>query len=175
MFFRFLRNFLILAIVIAVFAAVAFFIQEGTRTKNQKIYDERVTYAIETAIANALFVATRTAEASLNQYRLIVLDADDTLAAIAARYSTTVDVLRMANGLALDVEGGVGAQIVVPEGVQLLDPPRRLEIYEAQPGETLDSIAQRLQIELDLLILDNRVLAQRQLNAGDIVFIPTIL
>jgi hypothetical protein len=134
-----------------------------------------MTIAIETAVANALFGATRTAEAPLPQYRLIRLDDDDTLTDIAARYGTTVEVLRMANGLALEVESGPGAQIIVPEGVQLLDPPRRLEPYEARPGETLESIARRLQLPIDVLTRDNPVLALRQLNPGDIVFIPTIL
>jgi LysM repeat protein len=175
MFFRFLRNLVILAIVVAVFAAVALFIQTGTINEQTRLYNLQVTIAVETAIANALFAATRTAEAPLDQYRLIVLDADDTLTEIAARYHTTVEVLRMANGLALDVEGGAGAAIIVPEGVQVLDPPRRLERYEAQAGETLDAIAQRLQVPINVLRLDNPVLAQRQLNAGDIVFVPTIL
>lgn len=175
MFGRLLRNLFILAIVVAVFAGVALFIQQGTIEKNTEIYNQQVTIAIATAVANALFDATRTAEAPLPQYRLILLDDDDTLTDLAARYGTTVEVLHMANGLAPDVESGAGVEIIVPEGVQLLDPPRRLTPYEAQPGETLESIAQRLQIPIDVLARDNPVLALRQLNPGDIVFIPTIL
>jgi|FLYN01.1.fsa_nt_gi LysM repeat protein len=175
MYGRALRNLLILALVIAVFAAVAFFIYIGDQREKTEIYYNQVTISIETAIANALFAATRTAEAPLEQYRLITLDADDTLAQIAQTYRTTVEVLRMVNGLAPDVQSGAGVQIIVPEGVQELDPPRRLELHEALPGETLNSLAQRLRIPIEVLEMDNPVLARRGVNPGDIIFIPILL
>lgn len=172
---RILRNLVILALVIAVFAAVGYFIQQGDIDEQTERYNLQVTSAIETAIANALFDATRTAEAPLDQYRLITLDGDDTLTEIAARYNTTVEVLRMANGLAADVESGAGVRIIVPEGVSALTPPRVLAAYEAIAGDTLDSLAQRYRVPVDVLQLDNPVLARRGVNPGDIVFIPTIL
>jgi LysM repeat protein len=175
MFRRVLRNLFILALVIAVFGGIGLGINEGNRREQKRLYDLQVTIAIETAIAHALFDATRTAEAPLDQYRLITLDADDTLTEIAAHYNTTADVLRMANGLSPDVESGAGVTVVVPVGVQTLNPPRRFEVYEAQSGETLSSLAQRFRVPLDVIELDNPILAQRPLNPGDIVFIPTLL
>ncbi len=175
MFGRVLRNLLILALVIAVFGAVALFINEGRMAEVKRLYDLQLTSGIETAIADALFDATRTAEAPLEQYRLIKLDADDTLTEIATRYNTTVEVLRMVNGLALDVETGDGIEIIVPEGLQTLDPPRVLDTYEAVAGDSLDLLARRHGVPIEVLRQDNPVLAQRQLNPGDIVFIPTLL
>lgn len=172
---RVLRNLLILAVVVGVFAAVALFINQGTVNELTERYHLQVTIAVETAIARALYDATRTAEAPLAQYRVITLDEDDTLTEVAARYNTTVEVLRIANGLAPDVESGVGVEIIVPEGVQTLDPPRRLKPYEAQDGDTLASLAERHRVPFEVLELDNPVLAQRGVNPGDIVFIPTLL
>jgi LysM repeat protein len=126
-------------------------------------------------VANALYDATRTAEAPLRQYRVIPLTPSDTLTAVAERYGTTVEVLRMANGLAPTVETGDGSEIIVPEGVQALDPPRTLAIIRAQSGESLESLSQRFRVPLDVLQLDNPVLSQRGVNPGDIVFIPTLL
>ncbi len=81
----------------------------------------------------------------------------------------------MANGLAPDVQTGSGVEIIVPEGVQLLDPPRRLQVIPAAPGDTLSSLAQRYRIPLEIVEMDNPVLAQRQLHDGDTVFIATLL
>ncbi len=81
----------------------------------------------------------------------------------------------MANGLAQDVVSGAGTELIVPEGVQTLTPARRLRQYEAVAGDTLSSIAEQNDVLLEYLALDNPVLAQRGLNPGDIVFIPTLL
>jgi LysM repeat protein len=175
MFGRVLRNLFILALVIAVFGAVALFINQGRTDELKRLYDLQLTSGVETAVARALFDATRTAEAPLKQYRLITLDADDTLTELAARYNTTVEVLQMANGLEANVESGAGVRIIVPEGVSALDPPRILEAYQAEAGDTLESLAQRRRVPIDILQLDNPVLAERGVNPGDIVFIPTLL
>jgi LysM repeat protein len=175
MFRRVLRNLFILALVIAAFGAVGLFINQGRRDELRRLYDLQLTSGVETAIAHALYDATRTAEAPLAQYRLITLDADDTLTEIAARYNTTVEVLRMANGLETSVESGAGVRIIVPEGVAALDPPRVLSAYEAAADDTLNTLAQRFRSPLDVIELDNPVLAQRGVNPGDIVFIPTLL
>lgn len=175
MFGRLPRNLLLLLLVVGVFAAVALFIHQESLKERTERYYRQVTVEVETAIAHALYDATRTAEAPLTQYRVITLQANDTLTDIAARYNTTVEVLRMANGLAPDVESGAGVQIIVPEGVQALDPPRLLATYEARAGDTLSSIAQLRRIPLDILQQDNPVLAQRGVIPGDIVFIPILL
>jgi LysM repeat protein len=172
---RFLRQLLILVVVIAIFAAVSYYIYVENVARERERYYVRVTDAVSTAVARALFDATRTAEAPLPQHRLIVLGENDTLSDIAARYNTTVEVLRMANGLAQDVVSGAGTELIVPEGVQTLTPARRLRQYEAIAGDTLSSIAEQNDVLLEYLALDNPVLAQRGLNPGDIVFIPTLL
>jgi LysM repeat protein len=172
---RFLRQLFILVVVVAIFAAVSYLIYVENIGRAREHYNVQVTDAVSTAITRALFDATRTAEAPLAQYRLIVLGENDTLSDIATRYNTTVEVLRMANGLAQDVVSGPGTELIVPEGVQVLDPVRRLRRYEAVAGDTFNSIAEQNDVLLELLELDNPVLAQRELNPGDIVFIPILL
>ncbi len=172
--FRLLRRLLLALLVISVFAAVIYSILLNDRMRRQQIFDTRMTLAVATAVQAALFEATRTAEADLPQYRLVQLGVNQPLAEIAARYNTTVEVLRIANGLKDDVEAGNGETIVVPEGVQALDPPRRFRPYIAIPGDTLNGLAARFNVPPDLIQLDNPLLAARGVQPGDIVFIAEL-
>lgn len=173
--FRWLRQLLLLLLVVAVFAALAYFMMSEDSKRQREAYRLRVTMEVETAVANALFDATRTAESSLSHYRLVQAAVGEPLADIASRYHTSLEVLRMANGLLPDVEFGNGEAIIVPEGVQFLDPPRRFQLHTAVPGDTLASLSQFYDVSLELLTRDNAVLASRGLIPGDRVFIPVIL
>lgn len=172
--FRLLRRLLLVVLIAGLFAALGYSITLNDRARQQQIFDTRVTLAVATAVQFALFEATRTAEADLPQYRLVQLGANQPLAEVASRYNTTVEVLRIANGLKDDVEVGNGETIVVPEGVQLLDPVRRFRPYTAAAGDTLSGLAARFQVPPDLMQLDNPVLAARGVQPGDIVFIPEL-
>jgi LysM repeat protein len=172
---RFLRNLFLLLFIAALFVAVGYYIQRGTTEKNTQLYDERVTLAVQTAIYGALFDATRTLEADLPHYRLLVVTSNESLLDVALRYGTTVDVLRMANNLLPTVDFGDGGQLIVPEGVQILNPPRRFTAYTAVNGDTLPQLAARHDIALDILEADNPILTRRGIIAGDIVFIPELL
>ncbi|MBZ0289186.1 MAG: LysM peptidoglycan-binding domain-containing protein [Anaerolineae bacterium] len=175
MWFRWLRRLFLLTLVIGVFGVVGFFIKKGIDEEIQTQYDVQVTTAIETAIAARLNNATRTAEAPLPQYRLVTLGKGESLLDVAQQYHTTVEVLRMANRLLPTVDFGTGETIVVPEGVQVLDPPRWLNAITAQPNDTLATLASLHDITLEQLQMDNPVLANRELLPGDIVFIPELL
>lgn len=175
MWFRWVRRLFILALVIGVFAGVGWWINQGFRDDITKAYYAEVTTAIDTAIAVRLNDATRTAEAPLPQYRLVTVANGEALLDVAQKYHTTVEVLRMANQLQSTVDFGNGKPIVVPEGVQVLDPPRWFRHIEAQPNDTLDAIAAVNDITLEQLQQDNPVLAGRGLLPGDIVFIPQLL
>jgi LysM repeat protein len=172
---RVIRNLLLLLLVIAVFAGVAVLITAGERQQLTNSYNTAVALAIDTAVYSALFDATRTVEAPLPQYRLIRLDPNQTLLEIALRFNTTVEAIRMANGLLPTVDSGNGEELVVPEGVQALSPPRRFEVYRAVDGDTLPRLAARFNIELAILELDNPVLTQRGMIPGDIVFVPELI
>jgi len=175
MLLRWLRRIFLLALVVGVFAAIGYGITSGIDDDSFKLYDMQVTIAIQTAIAARLNDATRTAEAPMSQYRLVTLEKNEALLDVAQRYHTTVEVLRMANRLLSTVDFGTGETIVVPEGVQVLDPPRWFDYVTAQPNDTLTTLATVNNITLEQLQMDNPVLANRQLLPGDIVFIAELL
>ncbi|MCA0456912.1 MAG: LysM peptidoglycan-binding domain-containing protein [Chloroflexi bacterium] len=173
---RAIRNLLILVLVIAIFAAVGTYIAQGDRETRIQAMNGLITQAVSTAIQDALFNATRTAEADQPHYLVVNVPADVTLLSVAEQYDTTIDVLRMANNLLADVDFGNGTDIIVPRGIQELVPPRRFKKpYVAQYGDTLSSIATLNNISLEILMQDNPILAQRGINPNDIVFIPELL
>lgn len=173
--YYFLRILVTIGVVAAVIAGVGLFIVNNTVESAQELYHRQVTAAVETAIAAALYDATRTAEAPLAQYRLLRPASGESLEALAERYGTTLAVIQMANGLMTDVVTGSDQPIVVPQGVQALEPPRRLTPYTARPGDTLAALAEKNKIPLALLEADNPVLARRGLLPGDVVFIAVPL
>jgi LysM repeat protein len=172
MLFRFIRTLFLLVLIAALFAAIGLAITRDQRQKDWDLYNTRVAVAIPTQIAAALFDATRTAEADEPHFHLITLGPDDTLDDLAERYHTTADVIRMANRLLPDVNSGPGKTIIVPEGVQRLEPPRTFNMQRAAAGDTLESIALHFGIDILLLKTDNPILARRGVIPGDIVFIP---
>lgn len=172
---RFLRNLFLLLFIAAVFAGVGLYIQQGTAQRNRELYDERVTLEIETAVYAALFDATRTLEGNLRQFRLITVTSSESLLDVALRYRTTVEVLRMANNLLPTVDFGDGGSLIVPEGIPILNPPRRFTVYTAVDGDSLLQLAARHDILLDILEADNPILKRRGIIPGDIVFIPELL
>lgn len=175
MFFRWLRRLFILVLVIGVFAIVAIGIQANEGTERQKAIDAQVTRAIETAIAARLFEATRTVEVPLPQYRLVTLNQSQSLLSVAQQYNTTIEVLRMANQPLSTVDFGTGETIIVPEGVEFLEPPRSFTIYIAIAGDSLNALAALNDITIEQMQIDNPVLARRELIPGDTVFIPHLL
>jgi LysM repeat protein len=172
MLFRFIRTLFLLALIAALFIAVAIAITRDQRQKDWDVYNTRVAVAVPTAIANALFDATRTAEADEPHFRLITLGSNDTLDEVAKRYHTTPEVIRMANRLLPEVNSGPGKTIIVPEGVQRLEPARTFNMQKAGIGDTLESLALRFNADIDLVKKDNPILARRGVIPGDIVFIP---
>ena len=175
MFFRWLRRLFVLALVIGVFAIVAYGIQTSENVDREKEIDAQVTRAIETAIAARLFEATRTVEVPLPQYRLVTLTEGEALLEVAERYRTTIEVIRMANQLLPTVDFGTGETIVVPEGVQILEPPRSFTVYTAIADDTLSALATLNDVTIEQMQIDNPVLAGRELIPGDTVFIPRLL
>lgn len=171
---RVVRFLLILVAVSALTGAVVYFIQTNRQEALSEAYNRQLVMARETAVANALFAATRTAEAPLPQYRQLRIQ-NESLEQIADRYNTTVIVLRLANAFNSDVHHVDDATLIIPEGVQELDPPRQFITHQARPGQTLAQLAEDYDLPLSLLEMDNPILAQRGLNPGDLVFIAIIL
>lgn len=174
-FFYYLRILLILLVVGAIIAAIYYAIQQDNYKRAVELYNRQVTAAVQTAVANAVYNVTRTVEAPLRQYRLLTVTAQETLESLALRYDTTVEVIREVNALSAEVETGDGGQLIIPEGVTDMNPPRRLKAYVARVGDTLGSLATQNKIPLDILQVDNPVLTERGISPGDIVFIATLL
>lgn len=173
---RFIRNLLIFLLVVSIFGAVGYYIYQGDRNQRIARYYGSVTQAVSTAIREALYNATRTLEADQPHYILLKVGPNDALLAVAKQYHTTIDALRMANGLLPEVEFGDGSEIIIPRGVAYLVPPRRFKRpYVAQTGDVLAVLAARNGISTDIIALDNPILARRGLTPGDIVYIAELL
>ena len=174
-FLYFLRALVILVILAAIGGVIYYAIQQDNNKRNIELYNRQVTSVVQTAIADAIYGATRTVEAPLRQYRLLTVTSEETLESLAQRYNTSVDAIREVNGLSAEVQTGDGSQLIVPEGAMELNPPRRLKAYEARPNDTLDSLALENNVPLDILQTDNPILSERGVSPGDIVFIATLL
>jgi hypothetical protein len=175
-FIRLLRILLIVALLAGITGGVAYFILTNNQREQSVRYARAVTAAVETAVTNALYDATRTVEAPLQHYRYIALGPDEQdLSELAAQYDTTLAVIQMANGLLENVTTGSNTRLVVPQGIQELVPPRRLDVYRAQPGDSLIDLALSNDVPLDILEEDNPVLVNRPLLPGDLVFIARLL
>jgi LysM repeat protein len=172
----FLRNFFLLILVSALFAGMAFAITFNDRQRLNEIAYGNNTRVVETAIRLALNDATRAVEATKPQFRYIVVEEGKPLIDVAAEYNTTIDVLRMANRLLPTVDAGSGVQLIIPQNVQVLSPPRTYRpVYVAGGGETLEQIAEQYSIPIEILREDNPVLAGRGIIAGDLVFIAQLI
>ncbi len=173
---RFIRNLLLLILIVAVFAGVGYYVYLQDLEQRREVYALSVDLAKGTAVSAALFDATRTAESDQPHYRQITLAPGELLLDVARRYNTTVEVLRMANKLREDVDAGNGGEVlIVPQGVSILIPPRSFQTYMAVTGDTLSTLALKFDVDIQVLQLDNPILAQRGINPGDVVFVAEVL
>lgn len=173
-FFYYLRILFTIVFVFAIIGAVYYFMNTRTTEEQTLLYNRQATAAVETAVANALYAATRTIEAPLPHYRLIQVEAGESLEEVAKRFETSLEIVQMANNLPASVLTGDGGRVIVPQGVRALDPPRYFRLYSAIDGDTLAALAEQNELSLDLLQQDNPVLAQRGLIPGDIVFVAVL-
>ena len=166
-----MRILLTIVLVLLVAGGIYYVISTRNYEENLARYQVQVTAAVATAIQSAVYDVTRTVEAPSNVYQLVRLGENEDLEEVADRYGTTLEILRVVNGLAQDVTTGNGETLVIPVGVQVLDPVRTITLYTARAGDTLTSIAEANEISLELLEQDNPMLAQRGVVAGDTVFV----
>ncbi len=173
MFLYRLRIFLTIALVLSAVGVIFYSISLSTYNEGLDNYNRQLTVAVGTAIGDALLNVTRTAEVPMNRYQLLQLGEHQDLQAVADKYGTTLDLLRFVNQIDSSVTEGNGELIIVPVNVDELTPPRVLQVYIAQEGDTLMSIAQRNDLPVEILEYDNPVLAERGVIPGDTVFLGT--
>ncbi|MAS36575.1 MAG: hypothetical protein CL610_21400 [Anaerolineaceae bacterium] len=166
-----LRILLTIAVALGIAAAIFYYISYRDYESNVEHYHLQITAAVATAVQSAVFDVTRTAEAPGNVFRIVRLGQNEDLEALAAQHGTTLEILQVVNSLGADVVTGNGETIVVPVGLQELEPLRTIVVYTAEQGDTLESLADRNRVPLEQLQADNPMLAQRGLRPGDTVFI----
>ena len=98
------------------------------------------------------FAATASADR-----RLHVVDAGESLGALAVRYHVSVDDLRRWNALSGDTIQ-VGQELVVEEGPVLR--------YTTVPGDTLGCIATRFGVPVERIVADNEGVSPQRLDVG---------
>ncbi|HBQ15149.1 MAG TPA: hypothetical protein DEF51_29845 [Myxococcales bacterium] len=103
-------------------------------------------------LAMSAFAATASADR-----RLHVVDAGESLGALAVRYHVSVDDLRRWNALSGDTIQ-VGQELVVEEGPVLR--------YTTVPGDTLGCIATRFGVPVERIVTDNEGVSPQRLDVG---------
>jgi len=109
---------------------------------------------------------------------IYVVQTGDTLSSIASRYDTTVGALRATNALSEDHILRVGEKLIIPGSggqggeVEIPTPVVLTSTYEVEPGDTLLGIASRFHVDVDELILVNKVEDPARLQAGQELIIP---
>src|SRR5512146_1132095 len=118
-------------------------------------------------LASLLLVAR---PASAQSYGPVyIVQPDDTLYSIAARFNVTMNELAAANGISLDSVLGVGQQLVIP-GLSGISGVLDTEVVNL--GDSWHSIMRRTQLPLDLLRRLNHVVSPTEFYVGASLIVP---
>ncbi len=120
------------------------------------------------ALTISLLVVVRPASAQ-SAGPVYVVQPEDTLYAIAARFNVSVNDLAAANGISVDGVLSVGQQLVIP-GLQGISGVLDTEVVNI--GDSLDSIVRRTQIPLELLQRLNHVVSPTEFYVGASLIVP---
>ncbi len=120
------------------------------------------------ALTISLLVVVRPVSAQ-SSGPVYVVQPDDTLYSIAARFNVTMDELAAANGISLNSVLSVGQQLVIP-GLQGISGVLDTEVVNL--GDSLHSIVRRTQIPLDLLRRLNHVVSPTEFYVGASLIVP---
>lgn len=100
-------------------------------------------------------------------YKIYQVTASETLNDIAQKFGTTIDELRMINGLDLDKEITLGQYIIVPANQYTL-----FDEYTIQKGDTLYSIASKHQVSVMDLVKLNGLSENEFLYPKETLLVP---
>ncbi len=120
------------------------------------------------ALLISLLVVVRPASAQASG-PVYVVQPDDTLYSIAARFNVTMNELAAANGISLDSVLAVGQQLVIP-GLPGISGVLDTEVVNL--GDSLQSVVRRTQIPLDLLRRLNHVVSPTEFYVGASLIVP---
>jgi len=107
----------------------------------------------------------------------------DTLEALAIRFDTTVEAIKLVNNLTGDeIQWGVDiliplgpvgtGEVTVPEPTETVLPTGGLETYVVQSGDTLITIAAMYRTTVEALMEANEISSPEELRAGQELIIP---
>ena len=120
------------------------------------------------ALVVSLLVVVRPASAQ-GSGPVYIVQPNDTLYSIAARFNVTMDELAAVNGITLDSVLGVGQQLVIP-GLSGISGVLDSEVVNI--GDSWHSIMRRTQIPLDLLRRLNHVVSPTEFYIGASLIVP---
>lgn len=104
-----------------------------------------------------------------------VVQAGETLSAIAARYGVTTAALAQANQLQNPDRLAIGQRLVIPARPAAADVLRPQLRYIVQPGESWDSLARKFRIAKNLLKQANPLISKTILRPGESIDVPQAL
>jgi LysM repeat protein len=122
--------------------------------------------------------------------RFHTVSSGETLFGLSLRYRITADSIAEANGITLDSAINVSQQLLIPwptatpplvpvevqvGGDTIIADPTDCRRYTIQEGDSLFAVAARERIDLNALLLVNRLNDQSIVQPGDDICIPTII
>jgi len=125
----------------------------------------RLILVLAVLLTMALFVAPALAQTGSTTY---TVQPNDSLTAIAARYSITVDALATANNMTVTTRLYVGQQLVIP----VTAPVANTGTYTVQRGDTLAAVAQRYNTTTQVLVTLNGIANINRIYAGQVLRVP---
>jgi murein DD-endopeptidase MepM/ murein hydrolase activator NlpD len=119
-------------------------------------------------VVASLLIVARPASAQ-SSGPIYIVQPDDTLYSIAARFNVSMNELAAANGMTLDSVLGVGQQLYIPglPGISGI-----LDTEVVNLGDSWHSIMRRTQIPLDLLRRLNHVVSPTEFYVGASLIVP---
>ncbi|MCL4247191.1 MAG: LysM peptidoglycan-binding domain-containing protein [Anaerolineae bacterium] len=125
----------------------------------------RLILVLTVLLLLAMFAPSALAQTGTTTY---VVQPNDSLSALAARYGITVDALAAANNMTVTTRLYVGQNLVIPVAA----PSANTGSYTVQRGDTLASIARRFNTTTQNLMLANGIANQNRIFAGQTLRVP---
>ncbi|MCA9904482.1 MAG: LysM peptidoglycan-binding domain-containing protein [Anaerolineae bacterium] len=125
----------------------------------------RLILVLTVLLMIATFAPAALAQTGTTTY---VVQPNDSLTALAARYGVTIDALASANNITVTTRLYVGQSLVIPVSA----PSTNTGSYTVQRGDTLASIAQRFNTTTQNLMIANGIANVNRIYAGQVLRVP---
>ena len=147
-----------------------------SKPMSKRVKSSRGLFCLILALSLSLWAAPLLAapaeEAAQAGATVHVVQAGDTLSAIATRYGTTTAALVAANRLTNPDHLAIGQRLLIPEGENATPVVNARLRYLVQPGETWDSLARKFRIAKYLLKEANSPFSKTSPTLGSTIEVP---